>query len=213
MRNAMFTSAFIVFGLCGCAGGGGPTPTPTPTPSASTPSPVPTLTAGAIRHVVIILQENRTPDNIFNGFPGMDTVQAVTDLRGQSVPLTPGDLANHYDLGHSHTDFVNQYDGGKLDGNNLVQVGCSQPATCAGPNPGFRYVPQAQVQPYWTMAQRFVSSDRMFQTNEGPSYPAHQYMISGTASVAAGSNLYVSENISKAGIGFDGQAGCAAPAT
>jgi len=159
----MFTSAFIVFGLCACAGGGGPTP------SASTSSPGPTLTAGAIRHVVIILQENRTPDNIFNGFPGMDTVQAGTDLRGQSVPLTPGDLANHYDLGHSHTGFVNQYDGGKLDGNNLVEVGCSQPATCAGPNPGFRYVPQA--------------------------------------------HLYVSENISKAGIGFDGQAGCAAPAT
>jgi phospholipase C len=29
-----------------------------------------------IHHIVIIFQENRTPDNLFNGFPGADTVRS-----------------------------------------------------------------------------------------------------------------------------------------
>ena len=53
-----------------CSGGGGtPGPVPSPIPSAS-PTPV-GLTA--IKHIVIIVQENRTFDNLFNGYPGADT--------------------------------------------------------------------------------------------------------------------------------------------
>ncbi len=212
MRGMFVLAAFTAFGLIACSGGGGQAGPPPRTSPAPQPSVTP-VGAATIKHIVIIFQENRTPDNIFNGYPGMDTVTSGTNSHGQTIPLAPVDLANHYDMGHSHTDFVNQYDGAKMDGNDLVKVGCAQPLICAGANPGFKYVPQAQVQPYWTMAQRFASSDRMFQTNEGPSFPAHQYIISGTASIATGSNLYAAENIDRSGIGFTGQAGCAAPST
>jgi phospholipase C len=194
--------------LAGCGGGGSSSGGPPPIPM---PSPTPTPVGGsAIKHVVIIFQENRTPDNIFQGYPGMDTVSSGTNSLGQTVPLTPVDLAVAYDLSHAHTAYLAQYHNGAMDGNDLVKVSCHIPSGC-GSNPGFRYVPQAQVQPYWTMAQQYASSDRMFQTNQGPSFPAHQYIIAGTSIVATGSSFYASENVTDPGLGFDGVAGCAAP--
>jgi phospholipase C len=47
----------------------------------------------------------------------------------------------------------------------------------------------------------------MFQTNQGPSFPAHQFIISGTSAPSSGSTLFASENTSSSG------AGCDAPAT
>jgi phospholipase C len=50
----------------------------------------------------------------------------------------------------------------------------------------YSYVPQEQVEPYWTMARRFTLADRMFQSNTGPSFPAHLYLIAGQSAFAAG---------------------------
>ena len=36
--------------------------------------------------------------------------------------------------------------------------------------------------------------DRMFQSNQGPSFPAHQYILSGTSAVTTGSSLLAAEN-------------------
>jgi len=45
-------------------------------PSPQLPAPRSGAIPGSpIQHVVIIMQENRTVDNLFNGFPGADTVQ------------------------------------------------------------------------------------------------------------------------------------------
>jgi hypothetical protein len=95
------------------------------------------------------------------------------------------------------------YDGGKMDGANLV--GCSPDANCppnAHPNPQFMYVNPSDVQPYFALAEQYTFADRMFQTNQGPSFPAHQFIISGTSAPCsqalpcpgAGSNLFAAEN-------------------
>jgi phospholipase C len=55
------------------------------------------------------------------------------------------------------------------------------------------------------MAETYTFGDRMFQTNQGPSFPAHQFIISGTSAPTATSNLFAAENPS-------GGAGCIAPA-
>ncbi|GAC1391210.1 MAG: hypothetical protein NVSMB31_08540 [Vulcanimicrobiaceae bacterium] len=215
MKNVVgATILALTIALADCGGGGaaggngGPPPGPGPTPTP-TPAPPP-LTQSSIKHVIIIFQENRTPDNIFQGYPGMDTVSSGKNSLGQTIPLTPVDLNNTYDLDHSHTAYKSQYDGGLMDGNDLVRVNCSTPGGC-GTNPGFKYVPQAQVQPYWTMAQQYASGDRMFQTNEGPTFPAHQYISAGTSTTPSGSTLYASGNVAAAGLGSGGAAGCAAP--
>jgi phospholipase C len=44
------------------------------------------------------------------------------------------------------------------------------------------------------MASQYVFGDRMFQTNQGPSFPAHQYIISGTSTTQQSGTLKASEN-------------------
>ena len=171
---------------------------------------------GQIAHVVIIFQENRTPDNLFQGLcaansgvPGCgtnstqyDIVSSGIDSKGDTIPLTPIDLGTtgskpqNYDLSHSHEAFVEMYDGGKMDGADLIS--CAPDAECppnAHPNPQFKYVEPSDVGPYLTLAQQYTFGDHMFQTNQGPSMPAHQYIIAGTSwNGTSGSTLFQADN-------------------
>src|SRR5438128_11882675 len=75
---------------------------------------------GKIQHVVVIFQENRTPDNLFQDpvliSHGADIVQSGLNSLGQTIPLGQSELGIDYDLGHDHADFIDMYDGGKMDG-------------------------------------------------------------------------------------------------
>ncbi len=44
------------------------------------------------------------------------------------------------------------------------------------------------------MAQDYAFADHMFQTNQGPTFPAHQYIISGSSSIRDHSELVVEDN-------------------
>ena len=148
------------------------------------------FTPQRIQHVIIIVQENRTPDNLFQGLPGADTVNYGYNSKGQKITLMPRNLANRYDLDHSHTAFVTEYNGGKMNGWDKVKVRCHKP--CAPT--AFGYVPRSQIMPYWELATHYTFADRMFQDNEGPSFPAHQFLIAGTSTNAVGSKLMAAEN-------------------
>ena len=196
--------------LAGCGGGGGSSPGPPPPGATPTPLPTGSPAPRAIKHVVIIFQENRTVDNLFNGFPGADTVQSGQNSSGQTVALQPVDIAAPYDLDHSHHGFTTEYAGGAMNG--FDNVGSSACTTCPAPNVrAYGYVPQSETQPYWAMARQYAFADRMFQTNEGPSYPAHQYIISGTSLLTTSSPLLAAENPNVPG-GANTTAGCDAPA-
>ncbi len=164
------------------------------------------LTATAVfQHIVVIFQENRSPDNLFQDpvliSRGADIASSGLNSTGQTIPLSPIDLGTtgsspqNYDLSHANAAFVSMYDGGKMDGANLIP--CSPAANCppnAHPNPQYMYVKPADVQPYFALAEQYTFGDRMFQTNEGPSFPAHQFIISGTSAPSTGSNLFAAEN-------------------
>jgi len=175
-------------------------------------------TAAVIQHVVVIFQENRTPDNLFQDSVlisrGADIASSGVNSLGQTIPLSPIDLgtvgsnSQNYDLSHAHSAFVSMYDGGKMDGADLIP--CSPAANCppnAHPNPQFMYVNPSDVQPYFALAEQYTFGDRMFQTNQGPSFPAHQFILSGTSAPAATSNLFAAENPNAS------PAGCIAPLT
>lgn len=150
--------------------------------------------SGQIKHVVIIFQENRTPDNLFHDPVLMNRMPcpgACADIAtegktstGQIVTLTPVPLVTSYDLGHSHTSFLDACDYNPstntcaMDGADKIACGPNCPA-----NASYQYVQASDVQPYFQMAETYSFGDRMFQTNEGPSFPAHQYILSGTSSV------------------------------
>lgn len=151
--------------------------------------------ASKISHVIIIVQENRTTDNLFNGLPGADTVRAGLNSEGNEVRLAPIGLTAPYDLGHAHGSFETEYDGGKIDGFDRVSSSCRGVAVCVPPHRrAYGYVPKAQVEPYFIMAQTYAFADHMFETNQGPSFPAHQYLVSGTSAIANGSQLRAAEN-------------------
>ncbi|MBV8637002.1 MAG: hypothetical protein JO322_02895 [Candidatus Eremiobacteraeota bacterium] len=132
-----------------------------------------------IKHVVIIIQENRSVDNLFNGFPGADTVQQGLTKDGR-IPLHAVDLDYPADVDHQHRAFEEQYDDGKMDG-------WEETFTSPRQDPDFPYafVPQREVEPYWDMAERYSFGDRFFQSNTGPSFPAHLYLVSGSGNFVA----------------------------
>jgi len=102
------TCAAILLGANGC-NKGNPFPNP--------------FVDSKIQHVVIVFQENRTPDNLFHDpvliAAGADIANSGLSSSGQAIQLSSGSLGIGYDLGHSHGDFVAQYDGGKMDGGKL----------------------------------------------------------------------------------------------
>ena len=170
------------------------------------------LSGGKIQHVVIIFQENRTPDNLFQDpvliANGADIASSGLNSKGEIIPLSPIALANKYDLDHEHASFTQMYDGGKMDGADRIEYFCPKTdPTCPGPNPQFMYVNPSDVQPYFSLAEQYTFADRMFQTNQGPSFPAHQFIFSGTSAPTADSNLFAAENPVNTS-----DTGCTAPA-
>jgi phospholipase C len=164
----------------------------TTVPSPNDAAPIP---AGLIQHVIVIVQENRTPDNLFHGLPNADIADSGVDSKGKTILLKPTTLANKYDLSHSHAGFLRMYDDGKMDGADKIEVFCNKGAKhCPPRHPQFMYVEPAEVRPYFRLAQQYTFADRMFQTNQGPSFPAHQFIISGTSAPTATSDLFSSEN-------------------
>jgi phospholipase C len=148
------------------------------------PSPRPVaLAVGPIKHIIVIVQENRSFDNMFNGFPGADTASVgQTKLGPQPLAVVPF-VSGGPDIGHFHTSFTAAYDGGALDNFNAegtYSFSCGgYCATPGPPNYAYSYLPQSDTVPYWTLAKQFTLADRMFESNSGPSFPAHQYLIAG----------------------------------
>ncbi|HTU83540.1 MAG TPA: alkaline phosphatase family protein [Candidatus Acidoferrales bacterium] len=132
-----------------------------------------------IKHVVIIIQENRSVDNLFNGLPGANTVR-IGERRIGPVNLEPVDLGYPADVDHQHRAFLTEYDGGRMDGFADVATTPKQPDEFP-----YAYVPERQIEPYWIMAKRFTFADRTFASNSGPSFPAHLYLIAGQAAFVA----------------------------
>jgi phospholipase C len=158
--------------------GGTSTVSPIPTAQISSLHRSQSRLFGKIGHVVIIVQENRTVDNLFNGFPGADTSQTGKTHEGRIVRLKPISLKNHYDICHSHQCWLTAWYHGGMDGFDRVSKG--------SPDKLFNYaiVPRSETIPIWSLATQYTFADRMFQTNTGPSFPAHLYLIAGQSALA-----------------------------
>jgi phospholipase C len=171
---------------------------------------------GKIQHVVILFQENRTTDNLFHDpvlmSRGADIATTGVNSTGQTITLKSASLVTDYDFSHAHEAFVKMYDNGQMDGADLIAQHCSTGATdCPRANLNFEYVQASDVEPYFKLAETYTFGDKMFQTNQGPSFPAHQYIISGTSAVTETSNLLAAEN--PGGLAYADDTGCAAAAS
>ena len=152
-----------------------------------------------IRHIVVIMQENRSFDSYFGTFPGADGIPPGVcvpdpDNGGCIQPFHESSDLN-YGGPHSQNNAVADIDNGRMDGfvDQAEQgMGCSsQDPNCspctqnshiASTSPScvdvMGYHDAREIPNYWDYAEQFVLQDHMFEPNESWSLPAHLYMVS-----------------------------------
>jgi len=172
---------YAVVVLAGCS-----LRTQSPLPYMENGSPLQALDgtgAGKIRHIVYIVQENRSFDNLFQGYPGADTVAYGRNSHGQEVKLMPWSLANQYQLDHSDYAMFADCNGTGIPGTHCRMNGFDKEFGYGGPRhyPEYVYVPHRESKPYFDMASEGVLADRMFQSQLDESFVAHQYIIAAQA--------------------------------
>jgi phospholipase C len=192
MRQRFLCAATLLF-LAACTSHGSSTSNPGGPPISATPTP-----ANPIEHIVFIVQENRTLDNIFggpNGFPGADTVGSGQTSTGQSVALTQVNLEKPVFSGGDPNNYhfqwltacnapspqpwpVGQTAPCRMNGFNLnaqQQKGFPKPVSVGTI---YSYVNRSEVAPYWFIAQHYALGDEFFMGHNSESYTAHQYIFS-----------------------------------
>src|SRR6266511_3531790 len=131
-------------------------------------------TTTPIKHVVFLIKENRSFDNMFGRFPGADGATTADDY-GSIRPLTKGfDQRHPHDLPHAYNAAIAAYDGGKMDGFNI-------PNTVADQYAFTQLIGPDMLPNYWYWAQHYVLGDRFFASVNGPSFPNHLMTIAATS--------------------------------
>ncbi|MDP9223902.1 MAG: alkaline phosphatase family protein [Actinomycetota bacterium] len=156
-----------------------------------------------IKHVVIIMQENRSFDNFFGTFPGADGIPMKNGSPAVCVPnpaihgcTKPFHDRGGIDIGGLHADVsaIQDINGGAMDGFIRVaeaapEEGCSWPHNDCKTNPlrpdVMGYHDYHEIPNYWAYARHFVLQDRMFEATLAPTLPAHLYMVSGWSASCA----------------------------
>ena len=165
--------------------------------AAVLPGQQPASARTPIAHIVIMVQEYRSFDNVFAGFPGADTTMQGPCKpspswckTARSVPLHSVKLESSgtpnlgTDIDHSHHGFKLECDptAGNVcrnDGFDLIRFGESGEGTPAELYP-YAYIDRAESKPYWDLAGRYALADHMFSTDTASSFIAHQQILSGT---------------------------------
>ncbi len=153
-----------------------------------------------IRHVVMIMQENRSFDSYFGTYPGANGIPA-----GVCVPdplhggcIAPFHDPNNENFGgpHSAKNFRSDLDGGKMDGFvSQSEKGLNCSTTAPGCSPcteqsssgqcvdSMGYHDAREIPNYWRYAEDFVLQDNMFESVSSWSWPEHLYLVSGWSAI------------------------------
>jgi phospholipase C len=166
------------------------------------PSPGSAATAAAvgesginkIKHVVIIMQENRSFDSYFGTFPGADGIPMVNGVptvcspdpaTGTCVKPHPDPTDKNSGGPHGDTSATADINGGAMNGfvaqAEGAKKGCApnDPACTAGSTTDVMgYKTAADIPNYWTYAKDYVLQDHLFESNASWSLPSHLYMVS-----------------------------------
>ncbi len=121
-----------------------------------------------IKHVVFLIKENRTFDNLFGTFPGANGTSVGWD-RGVRRPLVRGtDGRTDSDIPHCYTCALAAWNHGKMDGFNQ---------TASADRWAYTQLHRDQLPNYWHWAKNYVLADNFFASAQGPSFPNHLYTI------------------------------------
>jgi len=198
-----------------------------------------TLVRGQIpnfQHIIVVVQENRTPDNLFQGLcspPYGTSASCSTTPTGSQYDIQTGNwkdktsstgttqptvvaLATTFDLDHKHAAFTSMCD---VNQSGVCQMDAAATNPCYGTCPkkaAMEYVDNSTglLDPYLNLATQYGWGNYMFQTNQGPSFPAHQFLFGGTSAPSASDDAvgtFAAENVTPEST-KDTFAGCIAAA-
>jgi phospholipase C len=152
-----------------------------------------------IKHVVIIMQENRSFDAYFGTYPGADGIPGLAGHPGK-IPCVPDPNAGHCQTPyhdptgtnaggpHLNEDAVADVNGGNMNGfiSSVEQsksfdtdkASCLTNAQPPGCVDVMGYHDQREIPDYWKYARNYVLQDHMFEPVISWSLPSHTYMVS-----------------------------------
>jgi phospholipase C len=174
----------------------------------------------SFKHVIVVVQENRSPDNLFQGLctppfgkssscstkptGSQYNIQTSnwldkTSSTGTTKPVSVA-LDNNYDPSHSHAAFTTSCD---VNAAGACQMDGAAGITCVGTCPArapYHYVANTKsiMNPYLTLITQYGWANYMFQTNQGESFPAHLFIFGGTSAPSAADDAigtFAAENL------------------
>ncbi|HEX3448487.1 MAG TPA: alkaline phosphatase family protein [Isosphaeraceae bacterium] len=154
-----------------------------------------------IKHVIIIMQENRSFDSYFGTYPGADGIPmnhgtATICVPDRATKTCVAPFHDVYDVNgggpHGEPDAIADVNEGKMNGFIKSVYGASNTCTQAA-DPACNHnlknnatVPDvmgyhaaAEIPNYWTYAKDFRLDDHMFEPVKSWSLPDHEYLVSG----------------------------------
>jgi phospholipase C len=170
LKVATLLSVLLLAG--GCSGGASPGEQDATSPAvASSDGPV-ALARQHIKHIVFLIKENRTFDNLFGRFPGADGATRGKLCDGSTIPLA---LApdREPDVQHNFTAGLIAWNGGRMN--------CVDKIPYAG-RKGYMQYSRAQIPRYWRYAEHFALLDHFFTPMYGPTSEEHLWAIAGSTS-------------------------------
>jgi phospholipase C len=153
------------------------------------------VSGSPIRHVIVLVQENRTFDNLFASsvlarggpYPGANTSQTgVVD--GKPVRLESVPFEYPADPSHSHAALLGEWNGGKMDGFANVEVrpvfGFPKPPAGFA----YAYLPASETTIYHLLAARYALADENFAPRLVPTFASHYTIATAQSRIAGNPN-------------------------
>jgi phospholipase C len=148
-----------------------------------------------IKHVIVIMQENRSFDHYFGTYPGADGIPSrngvpVVCVRDPKTGQRVRPFHHRADLNkggpHAHADFGADVNHGRMNGFIARQEaglqGCDplNPVCSPQGTPDvMSYHDAREIPNYWNYAANYVLQDHLFEPTTSWSLPAHLFAVSG----------------------------------
>jgi len=130
-----------------------------------------------INHIVFLVKENRTYDNMFGAFDTLNGSATCTLSNGQEVAMQRAPDRYPRDIGHTWSNAQLAMDNGKMDHFDLMALDTPTSADGRGDLLTCSQFTSADIPNYYSYAQHFALAAMMFSSLVGPSFPNHLYTI------------------------------------
>ncbi|HEY7834734.1 MAG TPA: alkaline phosphatase family protein, partial [Ktedonobacterales bacterium] len=157
-----------------------------------------------IKHIIVIMQENRSFDTYFGTYPGADGIPMQNGVPSvcENDPATGQCVKPYHDTAdlnyggpHGAPNATADINGGKMDGFIQSAEGGKKSGCQANPNAPactqgkgidvMGYHTGADIPNYWSYAQNYVLQDHMYEPNASWSLPAHLFMVSAWSAICS----------------------------